>query len=465
MYIRMKSDLLDLWIVTDYKATCEQNGTELPNPTSSVARIICYWDFLNSKAWRDAKNTFFNSAKKTLPSQSQDEADEEQAWKIRELQIVLEECFFPDIDIENFELIKKARWSIASLWKKEYWEVRIVALKFLESFENILGLEKTVPIKPQKILKREKLTERHKAINREIWDIARHSQNVDQYIVEVEKLIAWETTPLYISNYITSIYLLSRFKWQKFDSALLRESLMEIVQKVSKDKSDINCQEIWNALYGLQWLDSSVVTREFLEILWKKIAQGWELDGQGIWNALYWLVGLQDIVHARQLSEILFQKIELYTERELELLGYINIQSLVQQYSFYKRNAPRQILEKFQESTKNIAKNISYSEQKLLEKIREVFPNALSWKFIGGFETDIYIPELEINIESDGLHHSWNKIFRDTRRDICLKENFGITTLRFSVPNHELSEEQEYNFRVQSLIRWIQTLSCSTIEK
>jgi hypothetical protein len=55
------------------------------------------------------------------------------------------------------------------------------------------------------------------------------------------------------------------------------------IEGISKSVSQINAQEIGNALYGLQNLDSSVVSKEFIAALTEKIkASSAILDAQGI---------------------------------------------------------------------------------------------------------------------------------------------------------------------------------------
>jgi very-short-patch-repair endonuclease len=67
----------------------------------------------------------------------------------------------------------------------------------------------------------------------------------------------------------------------------------------------------------------------------------------------------------------------------------------------------------------------------VFEQIQKIFLDTQRGVYIDGFEMDIFIPSLSLNIEVDGRYHRGNKLGRDKKRDAYLQSK-NIKTLRFS---------------------------------
>ena len=84
----------------------------------------------------------------------------------------------------------------------------------------------------------------------------------------------------------------------------------------------------------------------------------------------------------------------------------------------------------------------SFSETYIFREVQKVFPDALQWYFIDGYELDIYIPSInrrKLNIEFDGDgYHGPQKKQRDSIRDRYLKEKRWIYVYRVSAAEWEL---------------------------
>ncbi|MDA9129294.1 endonuclease domain-containing protein [Candidatus Gracilibacteria bacterium] len=135
------------------------------------------------------------------------------------------------------------------------------------------------------------------------------------------------------------------------------------------------------------------------------------------------------------------------------------VDEIMRTYALYGKalEIPLWLFDADENIERTVDNQISDNEEKILNSIRKKYPKAESGRFICGFELDIFIPELMINIEGDGDGHRRGlKPIKDTKRDDVLKQDFGITTLRYATGKG--CEDVEKH--IQSLLNWIQTISC-----
>ena len=91
----------------------------------------------------------------------------------------------------------------------------------------------------------------------------------------------------------------------------------------------------------------------------------------------------------------------------------------------------------------SIPKKFTFGQFKLEKLINELGFRTVLELEIGKYFVDIYLPELEVACEYDGMGH-FRK--RDERRDRDIKNNYGITVIRFEKEelNKKTVEEKIY---------------------
>ncbi len=233
-----------------------------------------------------------------------------------------------------------------------------------------------------------------------------------------------------------------------------------MAKKVESMNWEMNGQNIWNALYGLQ--NISEVPKELLSILAKRIeSMNWEMDGQGIWNALYGLQSMSEVPN--ELLNVLAERIEsmswemdrqniwnalyglknLSSDKAIEIQNYLfakleqwnykydqEYTAYVRQiYAIYNREFPNHLKIIYDESVWLFTSG-SHTEFRIFDNIKDTYEEALHNHFMDGFELDIYIPSKKINIEIDGMYHRWARLQRNIYRDNYLKKVHQIRVER-----------------------------------
>ncbi len=268
-----------------------------------------------------------------------------------------------------------------------------------------------------------------------IWNALYGLQSLDSSVVTKE-LIHALTTKINQSNAGLNGQAIwnALYGLQNLDSSVVTKELIHaLTTKISQSNAELNRQAIWNALYGLQNPDSSVVTKELIHALTTKIKKSnTQLNGQNIWNALYGLYyfnwkqkDISDVI--KNLQDYFLHELELLNESELskEDSNY-----LAHIYPLYKKETPRYI--------QYYNGNSGITENNLFHAVKGIFSDAKKGQVIDGVEMDIYIPSISLNIESDGKHHYWNKIFRDGKRDQFLLDMHDISTIRIG-PSQDIN--------------------------
>lgn len=412
----MKSDLLDLWIVTDYRKHLEQDWTELPPPNSSEARIICYGDFLNSKAWREVKDKISKTERK----------------KIKELEKILRKHFF-EFKGGNHKAYVRTRRAVEWYNTKRDCELQWVVLYFLDNFSQILEQPdsgellditlQTIRQKPS-FIKPSFIRENDIKIN----NIFKNSETLDEYVLSVKSFM--ENNRCNLDDYRVLIWKIPKYFSEKFSTEIFSEFIIFLNYRLNKD------------------IESHSI------LLLASILRS--------------LVLFQEELGVKELSNSIFDRINNVTHEEVRCIRIESINELMTLYALFWKilEIPYWILQKNSRLTPSPQGKITFFEKKLLDEIRRVFPWAKSWEYLCWFETDIYIPELKLNIEWDGREHRLiPRSLKDALRDKALLEDFEITTLRFISDSKWRRDEEDYKKDIQHLLNWIQTLCCHTIDK
>lgn len=196
-------------------------------------------------------------------------------------------------------------------------------------------------------------------------------------------------------------------------------------------KLDSQC--VGMSLYALQNFHKSEETIRFLKIMGQALQRDKiKLELQSLNNAIF---GLQNFIHLDEIKDI-----RQYLEEQLEMLDTCeisptNLLSLVQAVRITGLEVPKQLADAYDVYTQKNGntKFESRCEESAFKRLKKVFPQheIVHNCYIDGFELDIFLPDLRLNIEIDGRFHKENCV-REDKRDQHLIERHKITVLRIS---------------------------------
>lgn len=263
---------------------------------------------------------------------------------------------------------------------------------------------------------------------------------VPKDLIEIffEKIKTKEISTYSLSNFL---YWLSNLKDEKIPDW----GFDYFIQKYKENSEPIKWIEIIKIIFALKNKENKEEYNNFIiEIMENHIEN---IDMLSARNILFLLNDILLDEKYTYLKEELFKIIEIDDTKEF----YIDkIQEIVlrlwlkQIYKMYSRNIPKKFKIENNILNRNL-KNNSNFEKEFYNKIIKFFPEAKNWFYIDWFELDIYIKELNLNIEIDWRHHTWIKKIKDNIRDNYL-ENKGLKIVRintYDIQNYDFKSKQD----------------------
>ncbi len=218
-----------------------------------------------------------------------------------------------------------------------------------------------------------------------------------------------------------------------------KEIIIKIIQRDIKFQSwRIHSEDIARIFFSFQWLDENFWSHieEIISWLRKVDIKNISFSGQCIYMILQWLYNFRENSCVSVFVQYLFSNIP--NPQNLDSIDSISLKIA---YSLYRKNTPKTLEERYKDAALDKQNEwASTAENYLYKKVKEIYPDALQWHFIHGFELDIFIPSIwknGLNIEFDGkIYHTNIKNVRNQRRDTYLS-SLWICIYRFSSDNHE----------------------------
>lgn len=188
-------------------------------------------------------------------------------------------------------------------------------------------------------------------------------------------------------------------------------------------------RSIGNTFFGLQRKTSSPATLRLLEAMRDKLyaSQIEHLSLACVTQALRGLHGIEGRV-ASELRKFFVERLDAAS-----VTPVTDVHGLVAIMKVSGLELPPYVESCYEESTKTPdSYYFTETASKLAEQIRLHYPGPVRLsKLLDGFEMDIYLPDLQLNVELDGAHHErpakaeWDRI-----RDGYLESTHGVMTKR-----------------------------------
>lgn len=188
-------------------------------------------------------------------------------------------------------------------------------------------------------------------------------------------------------------------------------------------------RSIGNTFFGLQRKTRSPATFRLLNAMREKLYSSniERLSQTCVTQALRGLFGIQGEV-ASELRAFFVEKLD-----PASLTPVTDVHGLVAIMRVSGLELPPQVEACYRESTKKAdSYYLTETAHKMADQIRAQYPGTvLLSEVLDGFEMDIYLPELKLDIELDGAHHErpakaeWDRI-----RDGYLRDAHGVVTTR-----------------------------------
>lgn len=212
-----------------------------------------------------------------------------------------------------------------------------------------------------------------------------------------------------------------------------------LVKKVHFCKESYTSRQIADIFYGLQhfWNSPFAIDflKEFRKKFWKNYLQKLWFTPTEVYKSLYGLMFYEKVEWIPELQDSFFSLVPSFQD-----FDRVDAVTLTQLYSLYNREIPEKLRKSWHSYRKKAHFSSSRSEDIIYAQVYEKYPDAEQGKYIDGFECDIFIPSLKINIEIDGPYHVGAKAKRDALRDKYLKEKHGITVRRISLQGNKVFE-------------------------
>ena len=214
-------------------------------------------------------------------------------------------------------------------------------------------------------------------------------------------------------------------------SAGVEAVLLAMAEKIRSCNGELNGQAVGNALYGLQGLSDSPGVKVVWLALLPLLASSQLKTHACIAQAWY---GCYHLRLFAELSPLLLAQLDQLPTDPM-LLAYGNICSLVQ--SMHLSGHADKIPASMQVALRTLAARESDGARSRFEKDAQITLEGLpaaQWQsnvLVDGFELDVFLPSLRLNVELDGGHHMGvTQKRRDQRRDRYLRTVHSISVVR-----------------------------------